>query len=90
MSIADKLRRDAEAALKEDGMYYSGEYLSGIADSVEAVVAENTTLRKVLQASISEYASENCSNCWGGLCDDCGCWISDWEEELRELGIEVV
>jgi hypothetical protein len=48
MSIADELRRDAEAALKEYGMFYSGEYLRGIAKRVEEVEAENAKLRELI------------------------------------------
>lgn len=62
MSIADELRRDADAALKEDGMYYSGEYLDGIAKRVEEVEAENAKLREQgarLFDKTLELATEN-------------------------------
>ena len=44
MSIAEDLRRDADDALSDGGMYYSGEYLSGIAERVEEVEAKNEKL----------------------------------------------
>lgn len=89
MSIADDLRRDADAALKEAGMYYSGEYLSGIADSVEAIVAENAKLRDAV-AVLWECCACNTDSFW---CDGCdyhdedngGCKV---EKVLYELGIE--
>lgn len=88
MSIADELRRDAEAALKEDGMYYSGEYLSGIAEKVETLADEHARLRSLLQESVNMQL-EDCGDCWGGLCVECGCWVAEREKELRALGIEV-
>lgn len=88
MSIADELRRDAEAALKEDGMYYSGKHLSGIAKKVETLADEHARLRSLLQGAVNEQL-EDCGDCWGGLCEDCGCWVAEREKELKELGIEV-
>lgn len=44
MTIAEELRQDAELALKDGGMYYSGEYLSGMASRAEK---ENAELRDV-------------------------------------------
>lgn len=97
MSIADELRRDAEAALKEDGMYYSGEYLDGIAKKVEEVEAENAKLREFVrmmhglllekcEGPHDQYHGKPCESCAEAGTDDCPKVIS---RQLRELGIEV-
>lgn len=93
MSIADELRRDAEAALKEDGMYYSGEYLDGIAKRVEEVEAENAKLRELVETmrvdmremlDIIDKSSDTRGYCrYYGECLDAA------EGIMRELGIEV-
>lgn len=98
MSIADELRRDAEAALKEAGMYYSGEYLDGIAKRVEEVEAENAKLREQgarLFDKTLELATENAKlrglirTVW--LAGDFRAFlgVGELEARMRELGVEV-
>ena len=97
MSIADDLRRDADAALKEAGMYYSGEYLSGIADSVEAIVAENERLREAVATAI-KVQTVLCGDMDMPRCrEECplhrqetdDCLACDVIEAAMEAGIEV-
>lgn len=45
MTHAELLRSHANLAIKEGGMYYSGEYLSRIAKTAESLEAENAKLR---------------------------------------------
>lgn len=93
MSIADELRRDADAALNEGGMYYSGEYLDGIAKRVEEVEAENAKLRELLFSACMHMATRqmviaNSSDQWGcGRC--CLEQLDGLRDATRELGIEV-
>ena len=46
MTVAEELRRHADLAIKEGGMYYSGEYLDAIAKRAESEQAENAKLRE--------------------------------------------
>jgi hypothetical protein len=56
--------------------------------AVEAVRAENDKLRELVRQHVSEI-TDTCGDCWGGLCEDCDCWLSEHAHELRALGIEV-
>ena len=47
MTHAELLRSHANLAIKEGGMYYSGEYLSRIATVAESLEAENAKLREL-------------------------------------------
>jgi len=49
MTHAELLRRDAELAMREGGMYYSGEYLSRMAIVAEGLEAENAKLRELVR-----------------------------------------
>lgn len=49
MTHAELLRNDADLATREDGMYYSGEYLSQIAATAESLELENAKLRELVQ-----------------------------------------
>ena len=51
--------------------------------------SENERLLKLTQSYVDDYVHDNCDSCWGGLCEDCYCWLSNNVDELRELGIEV-
>lgn len=91
MSIADELRRDAEAALKEDGMYYSGEYLDGIAKRVEEVEAENAKLCEIIGELFDDLLF-SCGECWlsGDVrtCDNEACDNYKIYQKMCALGIE--
>lgn len=50
---------------------------------------KNEKLRNLIQRRVKDYMYESCGDCWGGLCDECQCWVSECADELRELGIEV-
>ena len=98
MSIADKLRRDADAALKEAGMYYSGKYLDGIAKRVEMLADENAKLRKAVATAI-KVQTVLCSDMDRSRCrEECplhrqetdDCLACDVIEAAWEAGIEVV
>jgi hypothetical protein len=63
-------------------MYYSGDYLSDIADSVKAVVDENDRLREACERLIQTVrVAESIS--------DCGLLDKRFEGELRDMGFEV-
>ena len=49
MTIADELRKYADRALKEDGIYFSGAYLDRLARRAMSEQAENAKLRKLVQ-----------------------------------------
>jgi hypothetical protein len=48
MRVAEELRKHADLAIKEGGMYYSGEYLDAIARRAESEQAENAKLRELV------------------------------------------
>ena len=50
---------------------------------------DNNMMRKMMQGYVDDYTHDNCGSCYGGLCEDCDCWLSNSVDELRELGIEV-
>lgn len=50
---------------------------------------KNEKLQNLMQRRVKDYMYESCGDCWGGLCDECQCWVSECADELRELGIEV-
>lgn len=52
MTHAELLRIHADLAIKEGGMYYSGEYLNRIATVAESLEAENAKLRELVRALI--------------------------------------
>ena len=60
MTHAELLRNHADLAVKEGGMYYSGEYLSRIAETAESLEAENAKLREQVDAAhMSRLLTEN-------------------------------
>lgn len=91
MTHAELLRRDAELAMREGGMYYSGEYLSRMAIIAESLEAENAKLRELVRhlytcmSNIDIDGNYECFLCeyenTDGLCD--------YERLMRELGVEV-
>jgi hypothetical protein len=82
MNIANRLRLHADDAIKHGGMYYSGDYLSDIADDVKAVTDENAKLRETCERLIQTVrVAESIS--------DCGLLDKRFEGELRDIGIEV-
>lgn len=62
--------------------------LAQVDEAVEEYRDENAKLRELIKLFVSEFMKE-CGDCWGGLCDECECLVSDHADELRELGIEV-
>lgn len=54
----------------------------------DSLHGKNIRLRALLQQCVNEQL-DTCGDCWGGLCEDCDCWLSEHADELRELGIEV-
>ena len=62
--------------------------VSGLERMRDQLKDENARLRKLLQGAVNEML-DDCGDCWGGLCEDCECWVAEWEEELKKLGIEV-
>jgi predicted RNase H-like nuclease (RuvC/YqgF family) len=57
-------------------------------ETINELVDKNEKLRKLLQGAVNELL-DDCGDCWGGLCEECECWVADSEGELRALGIEV-
>lgn len=51
--------------------------------------SENKTMRKFIQSYVDDYIHDNCGSCYGSLCEDCDCWLSNCTDEFREWGIEV-
>lgn len=82
MTHAELLRSHANLAIKEGGMYYSGEYLSGIATVAESLEAENAKLRELVR-HLYEYRQSYFKT---------GIYPTDHgvtEQRMRELGVEV-
>lgn len=86
MTHAELLQKHADLAMREGGMYYSGEYLSRIAKVAESLEAENAKLRELCktlyQLADESYVPFKSANCW---MDDFAKAIC----AMRELGIEV-
>ena len=63
MTIADELRKYADRALKEDGIYFSGAYLDRLARRAMSEQAENATLRQQLADATEsmERVEERCA-----------------------------
>lgn len=96
MSIADELRRDAEAALKGGGIYYSGQHLSGIAERVETLADERAKLRELVNSYADLFEKKAAMNNGHGPYYSGEDWLvlaNDMRIELAkccgELGIEV-
>jgi len=101
MTHAELLRSHADLAIKEGGMYYSGEYLSRIATVAESLEAENAKLFALLkhESEQTEKLRELCGFMLRCMkrnhdCDCClvngeHCEISYIESDARELGVEV-
>lgn len=93
MTHAELLRKHANLALKEGGMYYSGEYLSNMAEVAESLESENAKLRKLaLDVHALHWSGLDCTECpWIGECDtEGGCpWLGIMADHMRALGIEV-
>ena len=91
MAIADELRRYADKALKEDGMYFSGTYLDGLAKRAESEQSENAKLRKLLLDVWNDAMQFD--GFWDYVNDDGEIYNEDelphYQERMRELGIEV-
>lgn len=82
MTHAELLRSHADAALREGGMYYSGEYLSRMASVAESLEAENAKLRE-LCADLRFCRRHDCLTCsHGRFCD------MKFDERCAKLGIE--
>ena len=78
MRLAELLREHANLAMREGGMYYSGEYLGNLATIAESIDAENAKLRELVCDLYEAYEGE---------VNDC--WLVEFRERMRELGIEV-
>lgn len=80
MTHAELLRNHADLATREGGMYYSGEYLSGIAATAESLEAMNAKLRELVK-EMRVCLEDECKRCheWGDACD--------LEHRMRELGV---
>ena len=94
MRVAEELRKHADLAIKEGGMYYSGEYLDAIARRAESEQAENAKLRELVRKYgeyIDQDRCEGCvykSRCNEGEVDEC--WqLTEIRELARELGVEL-
>jgi len=85
MTHAELLRSHADLAIKEGGMYYSGEYLSRIATTAESLEQENARLRELVTGLYKCWVDEGCEGC--PMQDDDGWCVRDIR--LRELGVEV-
>lgn len=82
MSCAEILRRHAnEATRREDGIYFSGEYMAKLASEAESIEAENAKMRVLVREMY-------CLCCAFATRDPLAdiSWLSD---RMREAGIEV-
>lgn len=102
MTIADELRQYADKAIKEGGMYFSGNYLDGLAKRAESEQAENAKLRELVQKMMRFMEDGDwCTTCEVAKeCDAQECEEQEQYEEdclmrgvfhdrMRELGVEV-
>lgn len=88
MTHAELLRRDAELAMREGGMYYSGEYLSRMAVVAESLDAENAKLRELVRDAHA-LATDHGVYVRYPYCDTWDEKLAVVEKQMRELGIEV-
>ena len=79
MTHAELLRSHANLAIKEGGMFYNGEYLSGIATVAESLEAENSKLRELVRQlwSMAYWYVPDLNE------------LDEVKDRMRELGIEV-
>ena len=92
MTHAELLRRDAELAMREGGMYYSGQYLSSMAYVAESLEAENTKLRELVRDLWPHvrHRSRMCGECELPCDTSDECLLYEpMRQRMRELGIEV-
>lgn len=89
MTHAELLRSHANLAIKEGGMYYSGEYLSRIATVAESLEAENAQLRELVRDF------DKCLDTTLYLADSAGYLtmpdqklFASLRQRMRELGVE--
>lgn len=86
MRVAEELRKHADLAIKEGGMYYSGEYLDAVARRAESEQAKNAKLQETC-----DELREACAE----LLDMAESHDPEWfhwpevYKELRRLGVEV-
>ena len=86
MTIADELRKYADMALREDGIYFSGAYLDRLARRAMSEQAENAKLRELV-TEMYPYAKAFLQQ---GVMLGCNDTMSyDWFLQLRKMGIEV-
>ena len=97
MTNAEMLRRHANLAIKEGGIYYSGEYMSRIATMAEILEAENARLRelirdmyKILSALDIDYCGACPQDSISHPCPRYTVYGGDckFETAMRELGVE--
>lgn len=98
MTHAELLRSHANLAIKEGGMYYSGEYLSRIATVAESLESENAKLRELVShynSALSRMCDQtqghvDCQGCvLGKDYDEDACAIDELRDTARELEAEV-
>ena len=85
MTVAEELRKHADLAIKEGGMYYSGEYLDAIARRAESEQAENAKLRELVVAQCECVKHDDCNECAHYSEGKC---MFPFKSMYRELGIE--
>ncbi len=82
MTAIEEIRGHAERAKREGGMYYSGEYLDGLALRVEAeyktVVYENANLRELVADLYAQLLNAYDPK-----------ELDEFYDRMRELGVEV-
>lgn len=81
MTVAEELRKHADLAIKEGGMYYSGSYLDALAKRAESEQAVAAKLRELCRM-LSSLADNGLME----LDDDDFTMVM---ERMRELGVEV-
>lgn len=86
--IVDKFGHETYR-MSHDGVLLDKEQAEYVAERIKRLEQENAKLRNLMQRRVKDYMYESCGDCWGGLCDECQCWVSECLDELRELGIEV-
>lgn len=85
MTHAELLRKHADEALREGGMYYSGEYLSNMADVAESLERENAELRELATAMYT-YRHDDCYSCrWYEECKKRTEWKCIAPERINEM-----
>lgn len=88
MTVAEELRKHADLAIKEGGMYYSGSYLDALAKRAESEQSVAAKLRELVK-DMHTLATDYGVYVRYPYCDAWDEKLAVVEKQMRELGVDV-